>query len=301
LLGTLVENTVVENAGPPLPASRTFPGEAGGLSIGAFLETLETDSILITGKPDAPEGEQAVLRPEEEGSPTLRIGASRIRLEHIVLSGLSVPEGGSPEAAALVLNRGVLILGKGAQITGNQAENHAGVYALQGVVILREDAEIAYNQATRYGGMLLAQGSLGIMLDHARIVHNQATGGNGGGLGITGSRLIMRGRSAIRDNFTDSAGGGVITLPDPETGALSEIILQQEAVIRGNTATLGGGILLQDRLTLQDSAGVMDNMAIEAGGGVWGLGSAWIRLMGDACIAHNRAPAISDLNITVQP
>jgi hypothetical protein len=86
--------------------------------------------------------------------------------------------------------------------------------------------------------------------------------------------------------------GGIITFTDTENGFISQITMNGNAVIRGNTAQMGGGIYLQDQLILRDKPRIIENTATDAGGGVWAATRAkyfQVAMEPDAAIENNTA------------
>jgi hypothetical protein len=188
-----------------------------------------------------------------------------------------------------------LTLARGAKITNNRG---GGLTAYNVVVIMRDDAEVSNNEGVYYVGVYLEGGSVGVMLDKALITGNKADK-NGGGVALNGSSLLMQDNAAITGNSAGNGGGGIITFTDTENGFVSQITMSGSAVIRENTAKGGGGILLQDKLILQDTAQITGNTATEMGGGVLGAtDSATVTKGDDAVIANNTAPNTPDTNFT---
>jgi hypothetical protein len=111
----------------------------------------------------------------------------------------------------------------------------------------------------------------------------------------------MNDNSSISGNSAGNAGGGIITFTETKNEIVSAISMSDNAVIQGNTAKIGGGILLQDMLTMNDNAQIIENTATDRGGGVWGAGDnvrfSWAK---DTVIenrfANNTAPDTPDTN-----
>jgi hypothetical protein len=164
---------------------------------------------------------------------------------------------------------------------------------------MRNDAEVSHNESSGHVGVYLESGSVMVMLDNAVIIGNKAAS-NGGGVAMDGASLIMRGNSAISGNSAGNGGGGIITFPNTGNGIIfSQITMEDNAVISKNTAKIGGGILLQDKLILGDNAQIIENIATETGGGVFGATKYSAVTKGkDAVIANNNAPNVPDTNFT---
>jgi len=166
------------------------------------------DEILITGKPDATEAEQAVVRSSIGLSGILngKFKPSAIKLEHITLNG----NGTQFKYALLQVTEGAKItLGTGAKVINNNASYGGGVWAGNGATFVMEsDAEISGNKAN-YGGGVYIYNATFIMKDDAVIKDNSADRSGGGVCAVDGSKVEMSGNAAIQNNRASAEGGGI--------------------------------------------------------------------------------------------
>jgi hypothetical protein len=302
VIGTLAGNTQIEKTDPTENIPKKYMDATGGQDIAEVLDARigvatidwslderDPDEILITGKPDASGAERAVLTPEDHDKPILTILSSTVRLEHIEISGQKSVK----SALFAIAVSGTLTLAQGARITKNIG---GGIWGHLGVVIMRDDAEVSYNEGRDNVGVYLERGSVMVMFDKSRVTGNKAAN-NGGGVAMEGSSLLMYGSSSISGNSAGNGGGGIITFTDTKNGYISQITMSGNGVIQGNTAKIGGGILLQDRLIMNDKTQIIENTATEIGGGVFGAtDNAAVTKGEDAVIANNIAPEIPDIN-----
>jgi predicted outer membrane repeat protein len=122
-----------------------------------------------------------------------------------------------------------------------------------------------------------------------------------GGAAVSGSALLMQDDAVITGNSAGLNGGGVIVLNDGEN--IGRVTMSGSAAVRGNTSQLGGGIMLQGELDMSDNAMITGNTATEGGGGVYGNGDdvelSWDKDM--VILEHitgNTAPEYPDTNFT---
>jgi hypothetical protein len=198
----------------------------GVAAVEGSLDRPDPDEILITGKPGA---ERAVLVPPPGGEDRiLTIVSSTVRLEHIEISGFN----SGKSLSAVAVAGGTLTLGKGAKVTKNTSAGTAGIHAVRSLVIMRDDAEISFNKGTRDAGVYLENGSVMALFDKALITGNKADGGNRG-ISLEGSSLIMYGNSAITGNNSGTEGGGITAFPDSKNGYISQVTIEDNAVLDG--------------------------------------------------------------------
>jgi hypothetical protein len=312
VIGTLDEDTTIKNTKPPvLSTERDFvvrEFDVGGqrtvvvdttqpapYRIKSSYDERDPEEILITGKPDATGNEKAVLTNSRNADNILRIENATIRLENIEISGFVST---NSRSRCIRVWTGVLTLGQGAKVTNNKV---IGVHAINGgVVIMRDNAEISSNQSVGGNtGVYLETGSVMVMLNNAVIKENAAIAnnngdGSAGGVAITKATLIMRGNSTISNNRSPNFGGGVMVYD--EDGLIE---MFDNAVITGNTASIGAGVALVGTLDMNDAAQITNNSAVRAGGGVYGEGdTASISVAKTAVLSNNRAPQYPDTNFT---
>jgi len=286
VIGTLVEEVSTENAATSLWRKNwDDPNPA---------------EILITGKPNATDDEKAVLTSQRDHVLIIHI-ALAIRLENIEISGKK----GSNNNSAVYIVGGELTLAQGAKITNNIGSGV--VVSFGGLLIMRDNSEISNNEA-RVGGGIVLQNNEGsgyrlkrnctaILLNNTLVTNNRAA--YGGGIVMSGSELVMMDNVIVSNNTASDWGGGILT-DGEESKVVSKITLRGSAAIINNSAQVGGGIFLQDQLTLFDSSRITGNTASTGGGGVFMTGEAEVfegndNVNWESIIKDNNAPRGSDL------
>jgi hypothetical protein len=246
--------------------------------------------ILITGKTDA--ADKAVLQIPQEGRAFIIGGNSRIRFEHITITGgtyggIRVNEGATVTlgqgavvsdnstayGGGITINKGVLVLCGNALVTKNTANSGGGIAVLgSGTILMQDDALVSENWTDTNsegedgeGGGVYAEDAEITMEGNAAIVNNK--GYWGGGIYLnTKSALVMRGSASLRDNsirynapkggshYGGSGGGAYIA------GSLT---MYDASVVSGSTAVFGGGLLVGSNgtLVMEDRSLVKDNTA----------------------------------------
>ncbi|MBN2023349.1 MAG: right-handed parallel beta-helix repeat-containing protein, partial [Pirellulales bacterium] len=169
----------------------------------------------------------------------------------------------------------------GSTISGNTAQNGAGIYGYQ---IAVSDSTVSENVGTWGGGIRInLSGGLGTLtVENSTITGNTASGG-GGILIAPGATAIVT-DSTISDNTATSAGGGAVSVDSGCTLTISG------STLSGNTAgTYGGGVHGSGALQISISnSKLLDNSA-NYGGGVFGYNSGFAIL--DSIISGNSASA----------
>jgi hypothetical protein len=225
-------------------------------------------------------------------------GKARIRLENIEVSGGSIADqdivkGGG--GGALVVNGAALIAGKGAAITGNQAQAGGGVavgnrgssFTLDGGEVLRNSSAtdgggvlaisegavrisagaIGFNAAAAQGGGLSVQSGATATVEGGEISANQAA--DGGGLHIAGAVAMQGG--LLRDNRAADNGGGVYLAENGSFTLKGGAIQANEAALSGGgVAVHKGDFIMQDGIVMANTASADTGQ----GGGVfviWGV------------------------------
>jgi hypothetical protein len=297
VIGTLTGYTKIENTDPtPLLTRKVMYGNMTVLSdsvlgtaevVGSY-DDPDPEEILITGKPGATGAERAVLRYAEGAECILLVTRSTVRLEHIEISG-------SSSGYTIGVTYGAVTLAEGAVATNNTRS--ATVMALRGIIIMRDNASVSGNEGTHNVGVYLANGSVLVMRDEASITNNKSAN-NGGGLAMEGSSAYLLGNAKISGNSAGNAGGGIITFPDEKNGYIPQITMQENAGVKGNSAKIGGGILLNEgTLTMNDTSQITDNTASDTGGGLFGVGETVnVNRERSAVLSGNTAPEFPDSN-----
>ena len=167
------------------------------------------------------------------------------------------------------------------------------------------------------GGMAVVglPGKLSVQLRNTVVVDNQAVGpSTGGGIYVEASGpeavddpanplplLWLDDDSAVLDNHSEAEGGGIRCVNDFDTDVeqfSSSHIQTGNTLIRGNSALHGGGLSLQGcratvraggpyffNLQLEEksySGGIIDNFAINRGGGIHAVGGGLLQVHGVA-------------------
>jgi predicted outer membrane repeat protein len=255
--------------------------------------------ILITGKQNANEAEQAVLTGKDF---VFNIkGDSKIKLEHLQLT--------QSINAIEIREKADVTIGAGVKIYGNSANSGPGVWILDGTLLLEGDAQISDNTATNGGAIACTNGGIIIIKDNVRISNNKTTlhggafdirdsslliqdnvqiDGNsapyGGALTIVdGSKVTMKGQSAIINNIstgvksTDGGGGAVFL----DSGSLT---MHDNSKIANNNASYGGGVfVLNGILTMENNASIENNTTPTTGTGNRG---------GGVLLSHDGSPKL---------
>jgi predicted outer membrane repeat protein len=164
--------------------------------------------------------------------------------------------GSGPQADGTVVVRGSLF-------SGNSSTNvEAGALGISGGEVLIDKTTFSQNTATGDGGALDAKDYASLSIRSSRFVDNVALGAN-----------------------PDSGGGGI------HLQMLEEVVTRVIAsIISGNTATVGGGILVDGvsgRLEIIASK-TSDNHATESGGGICVLPDATINDSVDLSITRSK-------------
>lgn len=128
-------------------------------------------------------------------------------------------------------------------------------------IVVRGAVSISRNRALVAGGISAVSRSSVTLLDGATVRDNKAVA-KGGGLALEGSSIVTRGSKIV--NNTAKKGGGICA------EAQSKMVLSEETVLEGNSATLGGG----GGLTIDESSfecrnsSISNNFGVRYGGGV---------------------------------
>jgi hypothetical protein len=237
VIGTLVENVKIAATDSTIKLPTKFmdvtgeksieevmANQVGVATINWSLDEGDPDEILITCKPGASAVERAVLTPasnDPKAVATLTIANSTVRLANIEISGMN----SNGDMSVILVAFGTLTLEQGTKITKNVSAGATGIFAVGGVVIMRDDAEFSGNEGKDNAGFYLDRGSVAVMFGKSLISGNKAKGGNGGGVALQGSSLLMHDDAAITGNSTGNAGDGIITFTDTENGYISQITM----------------------------------------------------------------------------
>ena len=244
--------------------------------------------ILITGKLNAASSKRAVLTSSKRYA-LIVASFVFIRMENIEISGCN---GENP----ILVYTGELTLARGAKVTKNKGSVCGGIRVTdRATLIMRDNAEVSYNMGFGAGGgILIEDGSQGILLDNALVTNNW--GSSGGGIALRGSTLILLNNAVVSDNSAINDGGGIATSTNREAG-ISQITIAGNAAVLKNDAVTGGGIFLTGELILQDNARIMENSALNEGGGIFGgSNTASVTIGPNVILANNQAPKMPDTN-----
>jgi predicted outer membrane repeat protein len=216
----------------------------------------------------------------------------------IILAGvpgaeyISVLDAGEKNRVLYLADGNNLTIAAGLYLTGGAARYGGAVYALRSTLLVC--GTVTGNRAEEGAGILMDGGILRLT-DNAEISKNTATMDNGGGVYVIDSEFRMDGEAKILDN----TGGGAIF-----SGTTAYI--GDSAEITGNLAGYdGGGITLWEKATLhlEGSALIAHNTAHHSGGGIFAAESdlligenavvSWNRCAGDGGAVY-----IADGNLT---
>ncbi|MFO1540330.1 MAG: beta strand repeat-containing protein, partial [Chloroflexota bacterium] len=232
--------------------------------------------------------------------PAISIYARPVTLRGFTVTGGSGTDGGDPAGPAhgggLYIESSTVTL-VDMRITRNETRNDGhggGIYAsaaLGGVgsppsparLVIRGRTVITDNTAAGDGGGIHADPGMTVRVTGSTRIHaNHAT--DGGGISITGSdtettTLLLRDRATVTGNDA-SSGGGI-----HGTGSL-EITIASGASVQTNTASVGGGLYIDDVGRLRLLGLVAGNTATVGGGGIY-LSTAFLVATATARITGN--------------
>ena len=228
------------------------------------------EEILITGKADAEAKDKAVLHIPKEGDGFTTGGASRIRFEHITITG--------GKRGGIAVNEGATVtLGQGAVVSGNSRKYGGGIQVKKGVLVLQDNALVTKNTANAGGGIAVLESGTLLLRDDALVSENEAKtnsegeDGEGGGVYTEDAEITMEGNAAIVEN-KGYWGAGIYT------NAESTLLMRGNASIRENSIYFnvpkggshyggtGGGAYINGSLTMRDTSAVSGNTAAFGGG-----------------------------------
>jgi hypothetical protein len=187
-------------------------GKQDGIVVFRLMGLSNSNSeLLITGKPNAPAADRAVLTGRGSGKATVMIIQNNIRFEHIEITG---GEGELP--VGIVVNNSRVVLGQGVLVRNNQ---NAGVFVPKGTCII-DGGEVCEN--------MFGIAVLDILIMQSGYIRNNGPF-NGAGVGVrNGGQFTMTG-GTITGNRAASYGGGVAV----QSGGRFD---QTGGTISGNTA-----------------------------------------------------------------
>jgi len=241
--------------------------------------------------------------------------------------------GGSPENPT----SGTIIRNTSEGPTGRSGGG--GVFAVHNATIEMNDGLIEENSAIVRGGGINFHSSQG-SISGGIIRGNTVSSGNGGGIHITqGSSLDIFGGEIV-GNSASNAGGGVFTFTNPinmhggivsgntavnsgggfgvgGVGGVLNLLGQNEKIITGNSADLGGGIHVAQNASLNATSGsIIDNLAGDGGGlfvphanldnitiepgVIFDENMAWRGLHVDTPLANAQYPRISPGTVSIE-
>ncbi|MDR3170458.1 MAG: hypothetical protein LBU17_02390, partial [Treponema sp.] len=239
-----------------------------------YINTEGQALITIRGKPDAVEGEKAVLKSDVNGRRVVDIiGKSNICFEHIEISGGRTDLAGGGIALG---DNARLTVGEGAFITDNKSgQNGGGVGVYGSGTFTMEDGAVTNNTAERRGGGIGVGGNGTFTMKGGAVINNTAEGGGGGGVLIVESGTFTMSEGEITGNKTARLGGGV------GVGGSGTFTMKGGAVTN-NTAEAGGGVLIGGSGTFTMEGGdVTNNTAEGIGGGVVVVGGIFTMSEGE--------------------
>jgi len=245
--------------------------------------------ILITGKQNPSEQEKAVIRAATNRNCLTIQGKSNIRFEYITFTGANWPK-------FVCSNGATITLANGAVITENIGTSNGGtglgmfIYD-NSTVLLTGNTQIINNRNISSGGGIFIQDSVLVVEGDVLIASNTTTQRNGGAINAQSSKVTITGNAQIINNTAGGTGGG-ITLAGTNGSSLT---IGGNAVISGNRATEGGGVIVwgDSTVTILDNARITSNTATSYGGGVQLNGGRIIQ--GQAAISGNTAPTGPDI------
>ncbi|MCS7226891.1 MAG: DUF4347 domain-containing protein, partial [Gloeomargarita sp. SKYB31] len=159
-------------------------------------------------------------------------------------------------ANTLITIGGNALIGDGTPGGANLANKGGGIYT-KGTLVVGGDAKIDLNKANvgpdnLGGGIFAAPGATVTLQNNAKVINNEAA--------------------------TPGKGGGVFLDSDPVANQFSILTVKDNALVKTNTAVVGGGIFVNSGslVILQDKAQVSDNRADKDGGGIFAAAGAFL-------------------------
>lgn len=248
------------------------------------------EEILITGKADAAANDKAVLQIPAEGEAFTIGGASRIRFEHITITG--------GEMGGIEVNEGATVtLGQGAVVSGNSRKYGGGIKVSKGTLVLQGNALVTKNSANAGGGIAVLGSGTILMKDNALVSENEAStndegkDGEGGGVYAEAAEITMEGNAAIVKN--EGYWGAGLYIDNK-----SALVMREGASIRENSVFFkkdgsyggsGGGVYLLGSLTMRDTSVISGNAAL-FGGGIY-IDNTTVVMEDRSAIKDNKAVA----------
>jgi predicted outer membrane repeat protein len=226
----------------------------------------------------------------------------------VTLTNLTITGGQKYKGAGILKKEGKLTLRGSTSVTGNRAHwLGGGIYSPSGTVVLRGHASVSDNVVFGHrgtGGGI--NGRRVVMKGSARVTGNSAYYAGGG---IAGA-VVLRGHSAVTDNFVQRLGGGggisgpSVVMRDRSrvcknstryadgAGVLTSVlVMRDDATVCRNTTggrfARGGGVVSSD-VQMYGRASIRGNHSGGAGGGIWSERGS-IALNDSAVVSANTA------------
>jgi hypothetical protein len=262
----------------------TVIGSVSGLT--TEITNCGPSEILISGTPDL-----VALLSVTAGS-VVKVSGSKVRFEHIMLSG-------GKTSGVVLLENSTVTLGSGAVIKGSSSRNGGAALVNKGSTLIMQSNAVISGNSANIGGGVAVYGTL-TLKDNAVIENNGVTYGTddkgnivygiGGGVYIDYGVLTMQDNAAIRNNEAYYGAGiynwdGAVTLGGNARiegnatvrstsnkyggngggiylrGAEGVVTLGAASAISKNEAGYGAGVYIYEEssLVLRDSAAIRDN------------------------------------------
>ena len=178
-----------------------------------------------------------------------------------------------------VRSSGSDIIVDGSVIYGNTAKSGGGVAAEVSSLYEQKNLSLLYNNTStlKGGGILIEDNSTGIIANSSvvgwpfSLGGNIVTNGNGGGIYVDNSNLILTNLANIAHNYSKYNGGGIYIT--------NSSLFSYSAKIGGtdgsytNKASQGGGIFAADSILYFTNSFVKHGYAFQAGGGIYAQNS----------------------------
>jgi predicted outer membrane repeat protein len=180
-------------------------------------------------------------------------------LTHCTVAGNFATGDGS--GGGIYVNGSVMLLG-GTTVRDNSAPNHGGGAYAAGSFAATNSA-LTGNRARDGGGLYEAGAGATVVLGNSTVVHNLASGGNGGGIWAP-SDVSVRGVGVASVSYNTAFGKGGGIYADAGNVTLNG------ALVEGNNATQdGGGVWADLNVSLNGFSEAGLNLALGRGGGVF--------------------------------
>lgn len=214
-------------------------------------------------------------------------GGAELRMTGSEISGNTATHGGG----VIVMSKGLCNLQGGRICKNTAADSGGGVFVSLNAFMTMGGGEITQNSAKINGGgvyLVRAEGTF----SGGKITGNKAT--NAGGMYFSGSTVYLKGTKVDSNSASKNGGGIVGGIATSGTGSnkqeyFTKIIMESGSVSSNYAEASAGGILIQNRATLELRGGsVSYNHSIKDGAGIYASTNTFFDMHGGT-VAGNKA------------